>query len=205
MLLSFVGATTVFILLPGPNVFFLVARGIANGRRAAVVSTAGIESAGLVFVAATAVGLSAVLASSAIAFSTVRYAGAAYLFYLAYRALRGHGGLEPVQPAPITSRRAFLDAFAVGLTNPKVALFFLAFFPQFVDAGRGSVALQTAVLGTIFVAIGFVSDLGYALASGSIGRLLGRRPRLLRRQRYLSAGAFFGLGALAVAGGHRHR
>jgi threonine/homoserine/homoserine lactone efflux protein len=202
---SFVIAATVLILLPGPNMFFLIARGVASGRRAAFISALGIETAASVFVLGAVVGVSAVLAASAIAFAVVRYVGAAYLFFLAVRALLGHGDLGRIESAPVSVRRAYGEAFLIGITNPKVALFFVAFFPQFVDPHRGSVAGQTIVLGAIFVAIACCFDIAYALASGSIGRLLARRPVLLRRQKYLSAGAFFALGTYAaVVGGRPH-
>ncbi|SOD72663.1 threonine/homoserine/homoserine lactone efflux protein [Jatrophihabitans sp. GAS493] len=205
VLLSFLGATVLLILLPGPNMFFLLARGIGSGRQAAVVSAFGIEAATTVFVVATAFGFSAVLASSAIAFSVIRYAGAAYLIYLGLRTILGGGEIErQLDSTPASARRSAREAFLVGITNPKVALFFVAFFPQFLDPARGPVAAQTFLLGAIFVVVGLSFDLVFAFSSGSIGRLLQRRPAILRRQRYVSGLAYLGLGAFAAATGQRH-
>jgi threonine/homoserine/homoserine lactone efflux protein len=204
-LLSFALASLVLILLPGPNMFFVLARGVAGGRRVAIISAFGLELASATFVVGTAIGVSAVLASSAIAFSIVRYAGAAYLFFLAYRAFRGKGEMQQVRPAPQSLRRAYGEAYLVGITNPKVALFFVAFFPQFVSPDRGSVPVQTLMLGVVFVAIGLSFDLTLAVASGSVARLMQRRPTILRRQKYVSGGAYLALGAYAaVAGGRQH-
>ncbi|HVD90336.1 MAG TPA: LysE family translocator, partial [Jatrophihabitantaceae bacterium] len=148
-LLAFTAAAVALIVLPGPNVIFLLARGIGGGRRVALISVAGVETATAVFVLATAAGLSAVIASSAVAFSLLRYGGAAYLIYLGIRALLGRGRLELVGPAAPRSpsgRRAFAEAFAIGIANPKVAIFFVAFFPQFLDPHRGSTTTQILVL-----------------------------------------------------------
>jgi threonine/homoserine/homoserine lactone efflux protein len=205
VLLSFALASLVLILLPGPNMFFVLARGVAGGRRVAIISAFGLELASATFVIGTAIGVSAVLASSAIAFSIVRYAGAAYLFFLAYKAFRGKGELQQSRPVPQSLRRAYGEAYLVGITNPKVALFFVAFFPQFVSPDRGSVPVQTLLLGAVFVAIGLSFDLTLAVASGSVARLMARRPVILRRQKYVSGGAYLALGAYAaVAGGRQH-
>ena len=141
----------------GPNLLYIISRGIAQGRRAALASTLGVTAATAVFVVLTAFGLTALISSSVVAFSVVKYAGVAYLVYLAVREFRS-GRFRLEQPPPVSSRRAFADAFVVGITNPKVALFFLAFFPQFVHADAGPVTTQVLVLGAVFVAIGLTFD-----------------------------------------------
>src|SRR6185437_9647201 len=180
-LLAFTAAAVALILLPGPNVIFLLARGIGDGRRVALISVAGVETATAVFVLVTAAGLSAVIASSAVAFSLLRYGGAAYLIYLGVRALLGRGHLElvgPTAPRPPSGGRAFAEAFGVGIANPKVAIFFVAFFPQFLDPHRGSTTSQILVLGAIFTLLGLLFDTVWATSAGSVGTWLRRRcPR----------------------------
>jgi len=201
----FLGAALVLLLVPGPAVLYIVGRSIAHGRRAGVVSILGIHAATLVHVAAAALGLSALLASSALAFGIVKYAGAAYLIWLGVKRLFG-----PAQPPDGdvhaqagTHARFFRDGFVVNLLNPKTALFFLAFLPQFVDVSRGQVAAQIAFLGLLFIALGFATDSCYALAAGTAGNLLKRSRAYLRIERYVSGVLLVGLGVTAaVAGNH---
>jgi threonine/homoserine/homoserine lactone efflux protein len=197
-LLAFAAAATALVLLPGPNLIYIVSRGVAQGRRAALASTLGVTTATAVFVVLTAFGLTALISSSVVAFSVVKYAGAGYLVFLAVREFRSRGRLRLEGAAPVSTRRAYGDAFLVGITNPKVALFFLAFFPQFVHADAGSVASQVLVLGAVFVAIGLTSDSAYALAAGSIGAWLARRPQALSRSHYLSGTIYLALGGAAL-------
>lgn len=197
-LLAFSAAAAALVLLPGPNLLYIISRGIAQGRRAALASTLGVTAATAVFVVLTALGLTALISSSVVAFSVVKYAGVAYLVYLAVREFRSHGRFRLEQPPPVSSRRAFADAFVVGITNPKVALFFLAFFPQFVHADAGPVTTQVLVLGAVFVAIGLTFDSTYALASGAIGGWLARRPRVMGRSHYVSGAVYLALGGAAL-------
>jgi threonine/homoserine/homoserine lactone efflux protein len=192
--LVFVAASAALVAIPGPNVLFVLARGLSGGRRAAVVSVLGVESATACFVAAAALGLTALLVSSAVAFAVVRYAGAVYLLVLAVRALRS----GPAEPAPVPAGRTFRQAFLVGISNPKVAVFFLAFLPQFVSPG-GSAAEQVLLLGLVFLAVATTADLGWALLSGQLGRWLRRHPSLLRRQRFLTAPLYAALAGYAAA------
>ncbi|KRF28143.1 LysE family translocator [Phycicoccus sp. Soil802] len=205
-LASFALAATALILLPGPAMLFLISRGIGQGsRRLAVASMAGIETATAVMVVATAFGLSAVISSSVLAFSIVKYAGAAYLVWLAIREFRSKGHFA-LDRAPVThSRRAFGDAFLVGISNPKTAVFFVAFFPQFLHRESGPIWSQVLVLGAIFVAIGAVFDSVYALSAGSIGQWLARHPRAVRRQKYVSGSIFLVMGGAAALTGHPHK
>jgi threonine/homoserine/homoserine lactone efflux protein len=198
-LIRFCATASVLILLPGPGMLLLVARGVANGRRVAVLSACGVETGTVVYVCATAVGVTALLASSALAFSLVRYVGAAYLVVLGVRTLLGkvHAPLDAAHE-PLSARRAYAQAFLIGVTNPKIAIFFLAFFPQFVDPHHGSIALQVFVLGGVFVAMALPVDLLVASTAGSLGNWIRRRPSFARRQRYVAGSVYIALGASAA-------
>jgi threonine/homoserine/homoserine lactone efflux protein len=187
------------VAVPGPNLIYIVTRSVDQGRGAGVASALGVETATLVHIAAAAVGLSAALASSATAFSVVKYAGAAYLVFLAVRAFMERGAGAGVERAPAAGRRIFAEGFVVNLLNPKVALFFLAFLPQFVDPAAGAAWTQVVVLGALLAVIGLSVDLTYAVAAGSLGGLLRGRPAVHR----LAGGVYLGLAALTLAGGRR--
>jgi len=146
----FVTATFLFLLIPGPAVMYIVTRGVTQGRRAGLVSVAGIHAGTLVHVAGAVLGLSAVLATSAAAFTVVKLAGAGYLVYLGVRALvtRVADDAE-LRLAPRSNRRLFVDGAVVNLLNPKTAVFFLAFVPQFVRPGAGDATTQLLVIGTV--------------------------------------------------------
>ncbi|MFF5258498.1 LysE family translocator [Actinomadura viridis] len=199
--LLFLLAVTTLVAIPGPNHLYITARAVADGRRAGIASALGVETGTLVHVAAAAAGLSALIAASATAFDVLRYAGAAYLVYLAVRTLRGGDGEDGPAPAAKSLRRVYLDGFLINLFNPKVVLFFLAFLPQFVDRDAGAVPAQIAVLGVVTALIGLLSDLVYAIGAGSIGARLRARPRFLRRQRYATGAIYLGLGAVAAFAG----
>ena len=199
---TFALAATALILLPGPAMLFLVSRGIGQGRRAAVASMAGIETATAVMVLATAFGLSAVISSSVLAFSIVKYAGAAYLVFLAVREFRSRGRFALSERPAASSRRSFADAFVVGISNPKTAVFFVAFFPQFLHREAGPIWSQVLVLGGIFVVIGTLFDSVYALSAGSVGSWLKRHPRALDRQKFVSGGIFLAMGGASALTGH---
>ncbi len=202
----FTGAALVLLLVPGPAVLYIVGRSIEQGRAAGLVSILGIHAATLVHVAAAALGLSAILASSALAFSVVKYAGAAYLIWLGLKKIFGRAEASgAAAAAPARNRmKLFREGFIVNLLNPKTALFFLAFLPQFVDVGRGHVASQIAFLGVTFTLIGLVTDGSYALAAGTAGTWLKRSRGYLKLERYLSGALFIGLGLTAAfSGNHR--
>src|SRR5918992_2213453 len=201
----FVLACIALVVVPGPNLIYITARSLGEGRRAGIASALGVETGTLVHVAAAAAGLSALVAASATAFTAVRYAGAAYLVYLGIRTLRGGDETGPA-PRPQRLRRVFLEGVLVNLFNPKVILFFLAFLPQFVDPDAGSVATQVLLLGVLLTAIGVTSDMVYAVAAGSLGDWLRARPRFRRRQRHATGLVYLGLGAVtAFAGGGQRR
>jgi threonine/homoserine/homoserine lactone efflux protein len=194
-------AALALIVVPGPAVLYIVARGVDQGRRAGVVSALGIAAGSTVHVAAATAGISALVVSSARAFELVKYAGAAYLVFLGVRRLLTRDEAAEKAPASAPLRSVFAQGVVVNVLNPKTALFFLAFLPQFVDPDAGSVALQTLVLGTTFAVLALASDSLYGLAAGSLGGALGRSAAFLRVQRYVSGSIFVGLGlATAVSG-----
>lgn len=197
-------AAAALIVIPGPAVLYIVAQSVGQGRRAGLVSASGVASGGLVHVLAAAGGLSGLLLSSATLFSVVKFAGAGYLIYLGVRRLLGLEASALVAPTEARSRRRlYRDGAVVNILNPKTALFFYAFLPQFVDPHRGAVALQAIVLGGMFIAIALVSDSAWALASGSAAAWLRTRPAAVRVERWFTGTVFLGLGcAAALTGGH---
>jgi threonine/homoserine/homoserine lactone efflux protein len=201
-LLLFVSAALVLLAIRGPAVLYVTSRSIGQGRAAGFVSALGIGVGTLVHVAAAAVGLSALLMSSATAFGAVKYLGAAYLIYLGVQKLRTKESFELSQEAPRTKlSRIFGQGIIVNILNPKTALFFFAFLPQFVDATRGAVALQILFLGTLFAIMGITSDSLWALFAGTVAQYLKGRARWLNAQRYVSGGMLISLGvATAFAG-----
>ena len=183
-------ASVLLALTPGPNLLYLVSRTLCQGRRAGVVSLAG-TSLGFVFHAfAAALGLSAIFLTVPVLYDAVRYAGAGYLLWLAWQALRpgGQGVFAPRALPQDSPRRLFRMGLVTSLLNPKVALFYLALFPQFIDAGRGSVLAQGLVLGLLQLVISSTSDLVFVLAAGAITGWLARRPFWSAVQRWVLAG-----------------
>ena len=203
----FAAASLALTLVPGPAVLYIVARGVEGGRPASLVSVLGVTTGGVLHTAFAAVGLSAILASSATAFAVVKWVGVAYLVYLGLRRIRapdegGENTSHPVESEPLT--RIFRQAVLVDLLNPKVALFFLAFLPQFVDPSRGAAWTQILALGLTFAAVGLLTDSLYALVSGSAADWLKRKSdsaSFRRGQRYLSGGVYLALGAGAAVSG----
>ena len=198
----FIVAALVLLVVPGPAVLYIVAQSISRGRLAGIVSMLGIQVGGLVHIAAAAAGLSALLVRSGVAFNIVKYAGAAYLVFLGLRRLLGREQLDTVGARPEKSlRRLFAQGIAVNVLNPKTALFFFSFLPQFVDVEQGSVALQIATLGLIFILLATVSDGLYALAAGSAAGWLRGRPGFVRGERFATGGVLVGLGVIAAFSG----
>ena len=194
-LLVFGAASVVFLAVPGPSVIYIVSRSLAEGRKAGVVSALGVQGGGLIHVVAATVGVSALLASSAVAFSVVKYVGAAYLIYLGLRKLLDGRDEEIDEPEPAGLSRLYWQGVLVNGLNPKTALFFLAFLPQFVDPERGAVAPQVLVLGAFFLVLATLSDSTYALVAGTVRGWLGARRRRLAQ---LSGCSYLGLGVLAA-------
>jgi threonine/homoserine/homoserine lactone efflux protein len=202
----FVGAALVLLLIPGPAVLYIVARSMAQGRMAGFISDLGIHSATLVHVLAAALGLSALLASSALAFSVVKYAGAAYLIWLGLKKIFGRA--DDPDGAALSRHshaRLFRDGFIVNLLNPKTALFFFAFLPQFVDPERGHLAMQITFLGLLFALLGMVTDGCYALLAGTAGKWLKQSRRYLEIERFVSGTLFIGLGLTAAFAGNQKK
>jgi threonine/homoserine/homoserine lactone efflux protein len=200
----FAAAALVLLVVPGPAVLYVVARSVSYGRRSGLVSVVGIHLGSLVHVAAATLGLSSLLLSSAEAYTAVKYAGAAYLVWLGLRRLAGRDRADVGERAPESRPgRLVRDGFVVNVLNPKTALFFLAFLPQFVEPGRGSVAVQTALLGLLFVLLGLVSDSLWALAAGSAGCWIRRSRGFARAERYVSGSVLVGLGVATAVSGSR--
>jgi len=191
----FAAASAAFVAVPGPSVIYIVSRSLAEGRTAGVVSALGIQTGGLVHVLAATIGVSALLASSAVAFSVIKYAGAAYLIFIGIRKLREGDVAAPEDGAGEDRSRLYWQGVVVNSLNPKTALFFLAFLPQFVDPDRGAIAPQVLALGVLFIAIAMVSDSTYALVAGSVRGWLGERRKALAR---ISGCSYVGLGVLAA-------
>ncbi len=202
----FVGSALALLLVPGPAVLYVVTRSVHQGRRAGLVSVLGIHLGTLVHITAATVGLSALLVSSATAFSAVKYAGAAYLVGLGLWTLASGGEADVVLGGERRLRRVLAQGIVVNVLNPKTALFFLAFLPQFVDPRHGHATLQIALLGLTFAGLGMVTDSGWAVAAGSAGDVLRRSRRFARLQRHVSGSVFVGLGVVtALAGSGRER
>ena len=195
---GFFAATLVLLVVPGPAVLYIVARGIDQGRRAGLVSVGGVATGNLVQAVTAALGLTAVLATSAAAFTAVKMLGAAYLVFLGVRRLLGRD--ETAQEStgePRGLRRVFAQGVAVATLNPKTALFFLAFLPQCVST-HGDSTSQILVLGVIFVFLGLCTDACYALAAGTVGRALVHHRGFTTTRRYLTGTVYVALGAAAA-------
>jgi len=201
----FVAAALALLLVPGPAVLYIVARSIDQGRSAGLVSVLGVHLGSLVHVAAAAVGLSSLLVSSAVAFSFVKYAGAAYLLYLGVRALIAREEPVDVELRPAPLRTLLRQGAVVNVLNPKTALFFLAFLPQFVDPDAGYVAAQLVFFGLVFVALGLVTDGLYALAAGTAGGWLRSSRFFAGARRWVSGTVFIGLGLVTALSGSRQK
>jgi threonine/homoserine/homoserine lactone efflux protein len=200
LLVAFAATTFVISVVPGPDVLFVVASGLRDGRRGGVAAAVGVTGGMAVHTTAAAIGLSALIASSAVAFEVVRLLGGAYLLWLGIQALRSDGeafgsGFWQHRPASRIARQAALT----NLLNPKVIVFFLAFLPQFVDPAAGSVAAQTIFLGAVFTLVGLSTDLSYGLLAGSMRRIFASSANLSRRLERLAALIYLGLAARLVA------
>ncbi len=201
--LIFLSAAVVLAITPGPGIFYVLARSLRGGRREGVLSAAGTFLGGLVHVAAAAFGLSAILAASAIAYQTVKYAGAAYLIYLGYRMIRSRER-EMNASDPAASGSTFSQGVLTEVLNPKTALFFLSFIPQFVSLPQGHVAAQFLMLGTISVTLNTCADILVACFAGPLGARMKRSAKLRSRQRAASGVAMIGLGVyVATARGNQ--
>lgn len=195
-LLLFVAASLALLALPGPAVIYVVTRSLDQGRRAGLVSVLGVETGTLAYAVAAALGVSGVIAASAAAFSAIRYAGAAYLVVLGVRKLLERDSAP--DGAPSRPRRVYLNGFVVQLLNPKIALFFVAFLPQFAAPARGAVSSQLLILGVLFTLLAVLSDGAYALVAGALGGWLRTSRRARRWLSRASGGVYIGLGITAA-------
>lgn len=198
-LLLFAAAGLALAITPGPDMLMCLSRSIAQGRQTAFAALFGIVTGCYVWALAAALGLASLLALSPTAYDVVRFAGAAYLAYLAWQTFRakdafGVGGGLP----SVAWGRAFRQGLMTNLLNPKVALFFLALFPQFVDPARGGMVVQALILVSLFNLIGFGVNAGVILAASRFARFLARRPGIARLQRWFLGTVFGGL-ALRLA------
>jgi threonine/homoserine/homoserine lactone efflux protein len=195
----FLLAAVALAVVPGPAVAYIVTQSIDQGRRAGLVSALGVASGGLVHVAAATVGLSALIASSATAFTVVKLVGAAYLILVGIRRILSGDSDEPERRVlRVPLRRVYRQGVIVNVLNPKTALFFLAFLPQFVDPDRGAVWPQVALLGVIFVSVAVLSDMTYALVSDAIAGRIRRTGTGAKVRRWLTGGVFVALGVTAA-------
>lgn len=205
LLAAFLIASLVLAVTPGPAVFYIVTRTLAQGRRAGLASVAGVALGNLGNAFAASLGLAALFAVSSVAFTIVKYFGAAYLVYLGVMALHTNGnGSATATVAPVGAglRTIFRDGLVVALLNPKTTIFFAAFLPQFMRPDA-SAALQSMLLGSLFVAIAASTDIGYVLAASAFAPLLDRVRGARELGRYFKAGAFIGLGIFTAASGAR--
>jgi len=198
----FLIASLALLLTPGPAVLYIVARSINQGRMAGIVSVLGVETANFFHASAAALGLSAILLSSALAFDIVKYLGAAYLIYLGIRkiaAREDHAKTELDQQESLS--RTYSQGFVVNLFNPKTALFFFAFLPQFVNTSNGNITLQIFLLGIIFVVMAIITDGAYAIISSLIANQLNANQNFARNQRYFTGLIYIGLGVVTAFSG----
>jgi threonine/homoserine/homoserine lactone efflux protein len=196
-LLVFGGAALVMVLTPGPNMIYLISRSICQGREAGVISLFGVVAGFLVHMFAAAVGLTALFLAVPMAYEALKWAGAAYLLYLAWQAIRP-GAKSPFEARDLPNdspRKLFLMGFLTNVLNPKIAVFYLSIFPQFVSPEHGSVFSQSIVLGCTQIIISFTVNLFIALSAAKLAVWFARNPSWLAAQRYLMG---FVLAALAI-------
>ncbi|HEU5211236.1 MAG TPA: LysE family translocator [Gaiellaceae bacterium] len=198
----FILAALALLAIPGPSVLYVVSQSVEGGPRAGLTSTVGIHLGTLVHVAAAAIGLSSLLVSSAEAFDAVKYAGAAYLVFIGVRTLSGRTSEQP-QALEVAARRRVARGATVQILNPKTALFFFAFLPQFVDPQAGATGLQILVLGLTFATLGLLSDGTYAVAAGALSGRLRSSTRAASVSRLASGTILIGLGVTAALAGKR--
>ncbi|MDQ3526163.1 MAG: LysE family translocator [Chloroflexota bacterium] len=202
-LIAFAIAAIALVAIPGPNLIYIITRGIQQGRRAAVVSALGVEVGTLIHIVLATFGLSAIIASSPVLYDVVKYAGAGYLIWLGVSLIRRKAGSaeERIEVCPAGMRTIFLHGLAINLLNPKVILFVMALLPQFVDPSRGSTVGQMLVLGLVLVSVGTMGDMIYAFASGAVGSWLHRHPDADRQRDRASGVIYLALGVIVALTG----
>ncbi|MEN8239162.1 MAG: LysE family translocator [Actinomycetota bacterium] len=197
-------ASIALVVIPGPAVIYILTRSVSQGRNAGLVSAVGVNLGSSVHVLAAVAGLTVVLASSAAAYTVIKWAGVAYLAWIGVRTLmKDDEDFTQPQLEPTALRKIFIQGVLVNMLNPKVAIFFLAFLPQFVDADAPNATMQTLVLGMTLVFIGLVSDSLYALAGGTVGDALRRQPTVARATRLAAGSIYLALAGIAAFTGAR--
>lgn len=196
-MITFAIASLALLLIPGPAVVYIINRSVADGREAGLAAVAGLELGNLVHVIAASAGLSAVLATSAAAFNVVKWLGAGYLVFVGVRTLLSEPPAIEEDASTVSRRRSFAQGIVVNILNPKVALFFLSYLPQFIDADNGAAWSQAFVLGSIFVLIGCLTDGTYALTASALRSVLLTGRALPFVQRYVAGTVFIALGLVA--------
>jgi threonine/homoserine/homoserine lactone efflux protein len=204
-LASFAVAAFLLIIVPGPSVLFVISRGVALGRRAAVLTVVGNAAGAALQVTAVAAGIGAIVERSVVLYDVLRLGGAAYIVYLGVQAVRHRTELSLVLDATAVrpSRQLLREGFVVGVTNPKVIVFFTAVLPQFVEPDRGAVPVQMLLLGAVFVAIALVSDSTWGLLAGTARTWFASRPHRLERLGGAGGLVIIGLGARLALTGRR--
>lgn len=200
----FMGATLALLLMPGPAVLYITARSANQGRLAGIVSVLAIETANFLQALAATLGLSAILLSSALAFDAVKYLGAAYLIYLGIRKLLASNEVAGAGAVPQESLwQIYWQGFVVNLLNPKTALFFVAFLPQFVNPEKGNITQQTLLLGVLFVGMAIITDSMYALLASSLADRLRGNRNFQKGERYFAGLVYVGLGITTALTGSK--
>jgi len=198
-MIAFAIASLALLVIPGPAVLYVINRSISDGRSTALAAVAGLEIGNFMHVIAATVGLSAVIAASATAFGVVKWIGAGYLIYIGLRTVSRKPASFNQEQKSLPRRKSFTQGIVVNTFNPKVALFFLSFLPQFIDTEKGSAALQSLILGSLFVAIGLCTDGLYAFLASALRSTLLRGKLLPFVQRYVAGSVFVLLGVIAAS------
>jgi threonine/homoserine/homoserine lactone efflux protein len=196
-IIAFAVASLALLVIPGPAVLYVINRSIADGRSIALAGVAGLELGNFMHVIAATIGLSALIAASATAFGIVKWIGAGYLIFIGLRTLIKKPQVMEAQTSSLSRGKSFTQGIIVNTFNPKVALFFLSFLPQFIDEKSGSAALQSLILGSLFVAIGLCTDGMYAFLASALRTTLLRGKSLPFVQRYVAGSVFIALGLIA--------
>lgn len=194
-LIAYIAVVLGFVLIPGPATLLTIARATSSGTKVGIATGGGIAAGDVFHTVMAMIGISAIIAASATLFSVIKYIGAAYLIYLGIRAIMEKTSAVPAAGAlAISAGKAFRQAVLTEVLNPKTALFFLAFLPQFVRPENGTVMLQMTVLGVIFVVLGLFSTVVFAVSAGRLGTFLRRNPSVLRWQGKVVGGIYCALG-----------
>jgi threonine/homoserine/homoserine lactone efflux protein len=191
-------ASVALLVIPGPAVIYILNRSVSDGREVGLAAVAGLELGNFMHVIAASAGLSAVLATSATAFNAVKWLGAGYLVFVGLRTLITKPAAMSGDSSSVTLKRSFTQGVVVNTLNPKVALFFLSYLPQFIDADKGAAWSQALILGSTFVVLGCITDGMYALTASALRNKLLRGRTLPFVQRYVAGTVFVALGVMAA-------